>query len=103
MGLGDYLMWFSDERVARYNGGETTEYDSSDISSDDSSDISLDDTVSTLSLTETTVGEMDAFSSDEEDSTEDEEVNGFIRFYIDRSLSFEENLRNYYNSRMVHS
>ena len=23
----DYLMWFSDERVARYNGGETTEYD----------------------------------------------------------------------------
>ena len=46
---------------------------------------------------------MDAFSSDEEDSTEDEEVNGFIRFYIDRSLSFEENLRNYYNSRMVNS
>jgi len=110
MGLGDYLMWFSDERVARYNGGETTEYDSdeqSDISlddsSDDSSDISLDDTVSTLSLTDTSVGEMDAFSSDEEDSTEDEEVNGFIRFYIDRSLSFEENLRNYYNSRMVNS
>ena len=98
----DYLMWFSDERVARYNGGETTEYDT-DYSSDDSSDISLDDTVSTLSLTETTVGEMDAFSSDEEDSTEDEEVNGFIRFYIDRSLTFEENLRNYYNNRMLHS
>ena len=98
-------MWFSDERVARYNGGETTEYDSdeSDISLDDTSDISLDDTMSTLSLTETSVGEMNAFSSDEEDSTEDEEVNGFVRFYIDRSLSFEENLRNYYNNRMVHS
>ena len=98
----DYLMWFSDERVARYNGGENTEYDSDD-SSDDSSDISLDGTESTLSLTDTSVGEMDAFSSDEEDSNEDEEVNGFIRFYIDRSLSFEENLRNYYNSRMVNS
>ena len=90
-------MWFSDERVARYNGSETTEYDS---------DNDTDDTVSTLSLTETSVGDFGgyiSFTSDEEDSTEDEEVNGFVRFYIDRSLSFEENLRNYYNSRMLHS